>query len=704
MLRGNDGLYSETLPSGSLNQKSAHASAEDNAENDEISVITPLIHPDRVGTTPLSPEEIELNQWLEEAIASFGTKAGYTDVEEGNNISNIPKEEGEGKDDPIVEQKQGWLSWAANGVYQAAVSVKNAAVSVKNMAVQVVTHPVQSLFDLLKSPRFIVGALGLGTSGQPAINAALDPSGTSAKDISLDTYMAMSPWHKIATIVNLMSSLIVNYPLNRDFIKEAAHKVMVSAKEMITGVLPFFKNMGFIYLAMMAGFTAGILAQEAFSFVATDIAALDFLIPMTMAGLSGLITSAARYLGSKKSATILSSLVSHDAAVQRKAVDALRHLNPHVNVSANAIAKYATHKREKYARREEANTFETIYDEATKGDAAVEMSIKQLIQLRLDKKAAHLLQEKLSFNDTERAALFKDYDQGKDYVIEKALDLLKAKHKLDDLDYEKLFKKLLGYTSKLEGMHVGDDTLALFNKKKMSKSILDNAALYGYPLLAFIPAFSAWLLFTQKTIDGFDALSNGALREDIDSDIYLSGIGALGASGTAALLLYLSAGREFLQLVVETLPGYLYRNPKQIPYLLAMTTFNYFASSSLHRVSTSAFEKPDFIFSAITTHIIARETMAYLVQAGAFTINILPVLRPLRPQPEDHNQPTIDELLQYHEDPCLHPISTFTAEDCAAKLRGLSFFDRKERVLAHKHEHEESATSSRENSYSDMGV
>lgn len=602
----------------------------------------------------------ELNEWLDDL------QSMPIDSKDKTNTVDEPK-----------EKPSGWLAWSYYAIY-------NTAVSIKNNTVYAVKHPIKTVMHIGMS------LLAIATSGQAVINAGLNPSGANPEDIGPDLFARMTLTQKILTPVSAISSVIINYPLNISFFKEGYAQVVGSVKEMFSRTfpyivpLPFLKNSLAIYIGIMAGLTAWLITQEAFSFIDTGIPAIDILIPLGVGGLSGFITTCARYLGTKRTLAVLKSLFSHDAKIQKDVVDAIQHLNPNVAFRLGDSNKIMRKAFKTYTQKHPID-IEIGEEEIQPDFNEMRFTSQEVLQLLIDRNVEKLLQEKWVFTQKDYKELNKIYQKSlskfpeddllrRDYVRKKAHVLLMQKCKLTDADYEFLFTKLATYTAKLALAY--QKNVPVFNEKKMYEYVLEYTRLTVINGLSLMIGLPGWLVFSQKVLDVLNSLSGHELRDHIQNNAYLIPIAAAGGAGTGAALLHVSATRECLLSLTSNIPLYLYHHPEYILLFITKLGLNYFASGSLHRVGLSTVERPDFIFSSLAPDIISQEILAYTVQTASGAVNILPFFRTLCEKPQDPHHPAIQHILQYLADPARRMISTQTAEECAASLVNskVSFF------------------------------
>ena len=182
-----------------------------------------------------------------------------------------------GERTPLVSPSKPPFSWKRFGstvlhtIYDTA----------KSMLIRVREKPIPTI-------------LGLVTSGQPAINAVVNPSNASPSAIGPAWWASMPDKMKAESVVNGIFSLWVNYPAARKWIEDAWTK-LITKSTLFKSPRDFLDNVVSIYFALCSGLAASALTLSAFSFITFG----GLAIPGTLAALSFLIISTSRYNGLK---------------------------------------------------------------------------------------------------------------------------------------------------------------------------------------------------------------------------------------------------------------------------------------------------------------------------------------------------------------------------------------------------------------------
>jgi hypothetical protein len=455
----------------------------------------------------------------------------------------------------------------------------------------------------------------LATSGQPAINALVNPSNVGPEKIGPEWWNTMTNRTKAESVINLIASFWVNYPTNKKFIQDAWAKLKENTKDMFKSPKQFIDNLFSIVLGLDSGLAAGALTLGAFTWIVWGGLAL----PSMISGLSFLIASTSRYIGLKRAFKILENLFSHEAKVQKQAIDALHHLQLEKQLS---------------------------------------LSVKQLFQLDMENSALANIERSI-----------KDILQA--FIDAEANKTLMSKDTLNDQDYEDLFKKLVLALGTLESLHPDN----IYHEKCTSEYIAEYSGVLVRLGFAIAFGLSTGCIFLQKGYDAVNLISKLVSGNDLDqSDMHIWLKRAIGLpAGLGSGTLYAVSASEFPKLFFIALPTYLWNHPKHIVSALFLLTTNYFASSSMHSVASGVLNRENNILGILPENPL-KDILPYVVRTGSGFVNILSELKKYNEDIIDPNHPTLEELVHHFEDPNTHRIQPLTAADCSVALNRSSYF------------------------------
>lgn len=539
-----------------------------------------------------------------------------------------------------TSRPSGWLQWTADGIYSGAGSVKNTVT-------YTIKHPLSSL-------------LGLGTSAQASISAFVNPSKIDPKDIDSKWWASMSGAMKAQSIISLVFSFGVNYPVNRKFIEDAWLKLKTNSKNTFKSVGDFVDNATSIFLGLNSGMAAAAITFEAFLWITTG----GFFFPALFAALSFLNSSTSRYIGIKRVFNLLRNLFNSDARVQSESIDALKHLNRDYQLELDNVLQ----------------------------------SVRSILQNLLDQKISELLEARHHLDENDLAALTQirinelallakskstrvenlseiDKSQVDRIVNEKTAEIMLTKCKLNDHDYDCLFKELITKAAELETLHPDNIDTLLFNEKQTYEYVADYANTVFKLIFALVFGLSAGSIFMQKYFDAINILSKFISGQDLnESNMNLWLKRLIGVpSGIASGLLYGASAGDFPKLFFINLPSYVYSHPKEIFSTILLLVANFYASSSMQNVARGVVNREDNILGLLSQGKM-KEILPHLTHAGCGFVNILSELKKRSPSPAEPNHPTYEEIIHYFENPNDHPIEHETALACSISNSKLSFF------------------------------
>ncbi len=476
----------------------------------------------------------------------------------------------------------------------------------KESAVDKLTHPFSSI-------------VGLAASLTTAVNAATNASHSDAKDISYTWFKHMPKSIRVESVISFISSLWVNYPANKKFIEDAWGKLKNDTKDFFKSPGHFFNNFFSFVVGLDSGAAAAILAISAFIWIVWG----GLTIPSLFAGLGFVINSTSRYLGFKRTLRQIEINFNDDAKVQKQGNDEINHINQDERLNLS-----------------ELDLLELGILDSKLADA--ERSIMEILQAVTDAEAERKLASKP----------------------------LNTDKKLNDQDYEDLYKNLYLALNKLQELHPDN---ILFNKKNKREYIAEYVALIFRLAIALACLVSAGGIFMQKGWDAYSFVLKKITGNDgEDYNIWLKRLIGLPA-GMGSGSLYGVSAYEFFKLFFNDVPTYLWHHPIHFISLYFLLSVNYFASSSMQSIANNVLSHPNNILGALSESPI-KEAVPYAARAGAFFVNSLSEFKRYQKNIADPNHPKVEELLKHFEDPNIHLINHTTAVEMSVALNKSSFF------------------------------
>lgn len=468
--------------------------------------------------------------------------------------------------------------------------------------------------------------LGASTAAQPAYNAFISEMHT--KTFEPAKWYALPPEMKALCLTELISSFLVNYPAGKKFIGDALGKLQDQTKDMCNSTLGFFDNIFSLVIGIDSGAGAAALTFNAFAWIATlsGVAIGGYAIPGVLAGLSFVISSTSRYLGFKWAIQIISNLFSHDANVQRQAIDQLKHLKLDENVILTAQHLASIGSDEKFA-----NTAH---------------SIREILQACVDKEAIKRKAEK-------------DADE-------------KIKNKnLNAEDYEYLFLTLVNAANELDKLHP-NGIPSIFNKKTIKEYIAEYVNIASKLSFALTFGLPAGAIFTQEGFNAVAIVSKLVFDFDMNTnnlDVWYKRLIGL-CSGIGSGVLYAVCSADFPKLFFVELPLYLWQHPQHIPAAILLVVINFFASYSMRNVTENIMQAENIL--GLLNEF--KKELPYIVQLGSAFVNIRSKLMEYKIAAKDPNKPELEEVIKQNEDPNIRRISKPTVDLCYVAMNGSSFF------------------------------
>lgn len=538
-----------------------------------------------------------------------------------------------------LETNRGWLRWAGNGIYNGAVQVKDAAV-------HTITHPIATI-------------LGLGTSAQSVVSAVANASHTDPKDIDSKWWGSLATGTKVQSIITFIFSLYVNFPVNKKFIEDAWSKLKTNSKDTFKSFGDFIDNVSSIFLGLNSGMAAAAITLEAFIWITTG----GILIPVILAALSFLMAGTSRYMGNKRVFSMLKTFFSHDAKMQKQSIDALKHLKMDLKLQLNDTLQSIKDILQNLLNQQ-TNTILQAKRQLEEKDLAALEHMREKERLRIAKSKSISV---LDLNSNDKAEI-------ENLISQKASEILIAKYRLTDDDYELLFKSLITKLAELEALHPKNLDTNLYNDKAIREYLVEYSGTLVKLGLAIACGVSSGAVYMQKGFDAVNIVSKYAGHDLKDLDIWIKRL--IGSSsGLASGLLYAASAADFPSLFFVTLPTYLYNHPKQICAALFLLVANYYASASMQSVSTGVVSRKDHILGMLAEGQM-KEILPVAVRVGCGFVNIIAELKKYSPAPLNPEQPTVSEIVHHFEDPNHHRIQHDTALACSIANNKLSFFQK----------------------------
>jgi len=476
---------------------------------------------------------------------------------------------------------------------------------------------VDFVMEVIRNP--ISSFIGSAASAQSIASAFFSALKIDPEKFTPSVWMKASRIVKGEALLNLICTLLVNVPVNKKFTQDAAGKLKTESKDMFKSPSGFFNNFLSQYFGGYSGLANGAISFSVFLFF--NYIWGGIAVPTTLGVLNFIITSASRYMGLKRAARMIENGFNHEANVQDQANDVFDHLKLEEKITLS----------------------EEVAEELDLSPALAnaEHSLLEILQAIRNAEA----DRKLSTS---------------------------TEGKLNDQDYEDLYKKLFLSLEKIQALHPN-----LYNEKCASEYIKKYAGMLVRISFALVFGTSAGSIFMQKGFDGINLLANHSLD---DWNVWAKraiGVSAGIGSGT----LYGVSASEFPQLFFIDLPTYLYRHPEQTVSVGFLIAIHYFGGSAMQGVTNGVLNRPDNILGELSQGTM-KEILPYLVRAGATKVNIIGKLKEYK---EDIADP-FKELINHFKDPNLHRISPTTAAEISLARSKLSFYAKQAKPPAKDHD------------------